>query len=50
MGLCDDEVDATQPIRHYFHDLDGEQRGFLNKKKKASLIDSLYGAISSRNG
>ena len=30
--LRDEGVNAAQPVRHYFHNLEGEDRGFLNKK------------------
>jgi hypothetical protein len=31
-GLCNEEIHTAKAIRHYFHDLEGEHRGFLNKK------------------
>jgi hypothetical protein len=41
---------VTGNQRHYFHDLNGEQRGFLNEKQKLPFIYNLESTIGSRNG
>jgi hypothetical protein len=50
IGLRNDKINTAEPIRHHLHDLDGEERGFLNKKKEVPFIDGLESAISPRNG
>jgi hypothetical protein len=32
IGFRNEDINAAEAIRHYFHDLDSEERGFLNEK------------------
>jgi hypothetical protein len=37
IGFRNEDINAAEAIRHYFHDLDSEERGFLNENRKCRL-------------